>query len=113
MLSTRGVGYYDNNPGATPAVSAYVDEVPLPFPVMTSGALLDLERVEVLKGPQGTLFGQNSTGGAINFIAAKPLDHFESELSVGYGRFDAVDVTGYITGPLSETSTRPLCDKKY
>lgn len=103
VLSIRGIGYYDNNIGATPAVSVYVDEVQLPYPVMTGGALLDLERVEVLKGPQGTLFGQNSTGGALNFIAAKPRDQFEGQMSLGYGRFNALEAGGYVTGPVSDT----------
>jgi len=49
----------------------YVDEQNLPFPVMSKGALLDLERVEVLKGPQGTLYGRNTTGGAINYVARR------------------------------------------
>ena len=74
VFSLRGVGFYDTTQGVTPAVAVYVDEIPLPYSAMTRGAALDVERVEVLKGPQGTLFGQNSTGGAINYIAAKPTD---------------------------------------
>jgi outer membrane receptor protein involved in Fe transport len=72
IYSIRGIGFYDTSVGISPAVSVYLDQAPLPFSVMARGATLDLERVEVLKGPQGTLFGQNSTGGAINYIAAKP-----------------------------------------
>jgi iron complex outermembrane recepter protein len=111
VLSVRGIGYYDNFIGATPAVSAYSDEVPLPYPVLTGGALLDLERVEVLKGPQGTLFGQNSTGGAINFIAAKPQDQLGGEFSLSYGRFGATEISGHITGPLSETVSARFAGK--
>ncbi len=103
VLSIRGIGYYDNYIGATPAVSAYSDEVPLPYPVLTGSALLDLERVEVLKGPQGTLFGQNATGGAINFIAAKPKHEAQGGASASYGRFGTAELTGFVTGPLSET----------
>lgn len=102
VFSIRGVGYYDNSLGATPAVSAYVDEVPLPYPVLTKGVTLDLERVEALKGPQGTLFGQNATGGALNFIAGKPQDTMEGRVSLGYGRFNAIEASGYVTGPLSD-----------
>ncbi|MEO7915758.1 MAG: TonB-dependent receptor plug domain-containing protein, partial [Novosphingobium sp.] len=69
VYTIRGVGLFENSLAAAPAITTYVDEVPVPFPTMTTGTTLDLERVEVLKGPQGTLFGQNSTGGAINFIA--------------------------------------------
>jgi outer membrane receptor protein involved in Fe transport len=74
IFTLRGVGFYDRALAGYPTTSVYVDEVPLPFPNLTTHANFDLERVEVLKGPQGTLFGQNSTGGAINFIAAKPTN---------------------------------------
>jgi iron complex outermembrane receptor protein len=71
VYTLRGIGLYDSGIASSPTVSVYVDQVPLPFPVMTTGAALDLERVEVLKGPQGILFGQNSTGGAINYTASQ------------------------------------------
>src|SRR5580693_946167 len=58
----RGVGLQDNTLSANPAVSTYMDEVPVPFPAETLGLAMDLERVEVLKGPQGILYGENSTG---------------------------------------------------
>ena len=64
---------------------------------------MDLALVEVLKGPQGTLFGQNSTGGAINYVAAKPGDEFEAGLTVGYGRFNEIRASGFVSGPLSDT----------
>ena len=69
VYTLRGIGYNDGSLLASPTVSIYVDEVPLPYAAMTKGALLDVQRVEVLKGPQGTLYGSNSTGGAINYIA--------------------------------------------
>jgi iron complex outermembrane recepter protein len=78
IFTLRGIGYNGNSLGAYPAVSVYMDEAPLPLPVMTSHSAYDLQRIEVLKGPQGTLFGENSTGGAINYIAAKPTNHFEA-----------------------------------
>src|SRR5579862_7168638 len=76
IFQIRGIGFYDEQLAVAPAVTIYVDQVPLPYGRMAEGASLDLERVEVLKGPQGTLFGENSTGGAVNYIAAKPTDHF-------------------------------------
>src|SRR3546814_870042 len=103
-LYTRGgVGCNDYTLGASPAVSVYVDQVPLAFSAFTQGASLDLERVEVLKGPQGILFGQNSTGGAINYIAAKPTRELEAGFSASYGRFDTFDGEAYISGPVSDT----------
>ena len=103
IFTIRGVGFFDGYLGAGPTVTAYVDQVPLPYSIMTRGATLDLERVEVLKGPQGTLFGQNSTGGAINYIAAKPTPELSSGVSLEYGRFNAVNAEGFISGPLSDT----------
>ena len=103
VFSLRGVGFYDTTQGVTPAVAVYVDEIPLPYSAMTRGAALDVERVEVIKGPQGTLFGQNSTGGAINYIAAKPTDTFEYGTYLDYGRFDATSAAGFVSGALSDT----------
>jgi iron complex outermembrane receptor protein len=102
VYTLRGVGYYESSLAANPAVSVYVDEVPLPYPAMVRGALLDLQRVEVLMGPQGTLFGQNATGGAINYIANKPTGAFEAGVTVDYGRFNTYGVEGYVSGPLTE-----------
>jgi outer membrane receptor protein involved in Fe transport len=103
VFTLRGVGFYDRSLAGYPTTSVYVDEMPLPLPVMTAHANLDLERIEVLKGPQGTLFGQNSTGGAINYIAAKPTDAFAAGVDVTLGRFGAGEANGYISGPITET----------
>ena len=103
IYTLRGVGFSDISLGGRPTVSLYVDEAPVPFAIETRGVNLDLERVEVLKGPQGTLFGQNATGGAINFIAAKPTRSFQAGASLSYGNYNALDVGGYVSGPVSDT----------
>lgn len=103
VYTIRGVGYNETSLAASPTVSVYLDEVPLPLSSMSNGVAFDLERVEVLKGPQGTLFGQNSTGGAINFIAAKPTGDWQTGFSVTAGRFQQIDSEAYLSGPLSST----------
>ena len=103
LYTLRGVGVNEPSLGVASSVAIYVDEIPLPFPVMTQGATLDTQRIEVLKGPQGTLYGQNSTGGAINYIANKPRDEFEAGATGSFGRFATGSLEGYVSGPLSST----------
>jgi iron complex outermembrane recepter protein len=102
ILTLRGIGFNDSSLGVYPAVSVYIDQTPLPFSVLASHAAYDLERIEVLKGPQGTLFGENSTGGAINYIAAKPTRTFEAGGDITYGRFNDVQGDAYISGPVTD-----------
>lgn len=104
IFTLRGIGFNESSLGVYPAVSVYVDQVPLPFPVLASHSAYDLERIEVLKGPQGTLFGQNSTGGAINYIAAGPTDTLEAGGDISYGRFNAIEGNAYISGPISDAA---------
>jgi outer membrane receptor protein involved in Fe transport len=108
VYTLRGIGFYDTSLAAKPTVSIYQDQVPLPFSIMTRGATLDLERVEVLKGPQGTLFGSNATGGAINYIAAKPTSTFKAGLDAGVQNFGQVDLGGFVSGPISDTLSARL-----
>jgi outer membrane receptor protein involved in Fe transport len=111
VFTIRGVGFQDTSLAGSPTVSVYVDEAPLPFSALTNGATLDLQRVEVLKGPQGTLFGENATGGAINYVANKPSDHFEAGLDASYGRFNDGDVQAFVNGPLTDTLTARLAGR--
>ncbi len=103
VYTLRGVGFYETTLSAAPTVAVYTDEVALPFSATTRGAAFDIERVEVLKGPQGTLFGQNTTGGAINYIVAKPTDKFSAGADASFGRFATTDVQGFVSGPLADT----------
>jgi iron complex outermembrane receptor protein len=108
VFTIRGVGFYDTTLAAVPAVSVYVDQIPVPYLAMARGATLDVERLEVLKGPQGTLFGESSTGGAINYIAAKPTQTFQAGADVSYGRFNDTEAEQFISGPLSDTLSARL-----
>jgi iron complex outermembrane recepter protein len=103
VYSIRGVGFNDSSLASNSTVAISVDEVPLPYSAMTQGAVLDLQRIEVLKGPQGTLYGQNATGGAINYIANAPTDTFAMGGQVGFGRFNTGTGEMYVSGPLSNT----------
>ena len=104
IFTLRGIGFNEESLGVYPSVSVYTDEVPLPFPVLALRAAFDLERVEALKGPQGTLFGQNATGGAINYIAAKPTDALQFGADASYGRFNEISTNGFVSAPLGENA---------
>lgn len=104
IYTLRGIGFNEESLGVYPSVSVYTDEVPLPFPVLTLRAAFDLERVEALKGPQGTLFGQNATGGAINYIAAKPTDELRYGVEASYGRFNDISGNAFISAPLGDNA---------
>ena len=103
VYAIRGIGFDESTLGADSTVALYTDEVPIPFAPEARFAALDLQQVEVLKGPQGTLYGQNSTGGAINFIAAKPTDTLAGGFDASYGRFNTINASGFISGPLTDT----------
>lgn len=112
VYTLRGIGFNETSLAASPTVSVYVDEVPLPYSTMTLGASLDMQRVEVLKGPQGILFGQNSTGGAINYIAARPTKSLEAGFDLTVGRFDRAEGSAFISGPLSDTLRARIAVRK-
>ena len=84
------------------AVVPYVNEVP--FTAGGVGSFFDLESIQVLKGPQGTLFGRNATGGAVLSTTAKPQDDFSGFLKAGYGNFDAINAEGAINLPIAENT---------
>lgn len=99
-ISIRGVNSNVNNLGIESGVGVAVDEVFLGRPSAFSTQLIDVERVEVLRGPQGTLFGKNTIGGLINVVTRKPQQEFAASADVTVGAYDLQQVRGYITGPI-------------
>lgn len=103
QLYMRGVGSTNDSAGADPAVAVFVDEVYLGRPSGASTDLYDLERIEVLRGPQGTLYGRNAAGGAVNIYTKKPLQEFEAKVGLTAGNESLFNVRGYLNGPISDT----------
>ncbi|MEK6418390.1 MAG: TonB-dependent receptor [Burkholderia gladioli] len=98
----RGVGFTDYTSNNASTVGINVDDVAFALPIQTQGQLFDLARVEVLRGPQGTLYGRNTTGGTINFITNKPTKDFEAGITAEYGSHNLTTTEGYVSGPLSD-----------
>ncbi|MBD2857698.1 TonB-dependent receptor [Spongiibacter sp. KMU-158] len=103
IYTLRGVGFNENSQTASSTVGVYVNEFNLPFPIMSKGSNLDIERVEVLKGPQGTLYGRNTTGGAINYITKRPTAEFSYGLDLSYSSYDTLEFEGFVSGGLTDT----------
>lgn len=99
----RGIGQSDWALAVDPGVGLYLDGVYIARSVGGVMDLLDLERVEVLRGPQGTLFGRNTIGGAISLVTKKPGDEFYGNAEISLGRYDRLDTRASVNIPLSET----------
>lgn len=103
IFAIRGIGLDDFSPNNTSGVGVYTDEVFASSPAYLGGQLFDIERVEVLKGPQGTLYGKNTTGGAINFITRKPTEDFEAFIEADYSSYQTLEITTAVGGALTDT----------
>ena len=99
----RGIGLNDFTAIQSSPVAIHVDEVYYGNSTLLNFLLFDIERVEALKGPQGTLYGRNSTGGSVNFFSNQPTQEFEAGLDFGYGNYEAYNIEGFVGGPLGET----------
>lgn len=101
-ITVRGVSTEDFGAGSDPALGIYVDDVYLGRGVSSIADLFDVARVEVVKGPQGTLFGRNTTAGAISIVTAKPDDRLGGFADASLGRFNQIDVRGAINVPVAD-----------
>jgi len=103
QLFLRGVGSTADSAGADPTVSLFIDEVYIGRSGSGSADLFDLDRIEVLRGPQGTLYGRNVTGGAISMYTKKPTEDFSARASMTLGNYDLKTIRGAVNGALNES----------
>lgn len=101
-VSIRGVGSASSGLGAEDSAAVHQDGVYLGFPGQALGRLFDVDRLEVLKGPQGTLYGRNATAGVVNIISRKPGDEFAASGEITYGSFDTVRANAAADLPISD-----------
>lgn len=103
LVFIRGVGNFTLTPNSDPATAFNYDGVYIGRPTGTNGVFFDLERVEILKGPQGTLYGRNATAGAINIIPVQPrIGEFSGYGSASYGNYNSLTAEGAVNVPLGE-----------
>lgn len=100
VIFLRGIGQNDSLAFVEPGVAVYVDDVYIARTQAAFLELFDVERVEVLRGPQGTLYGRNSPGGAVKLITRQPTDEFDAYLEAGAGRFNLYSIKGRVSGPI-------------
>lgn len=107
-FSIRGFGNGANNPGIETSVAVFVDGVYRSRTASQISDLPDIQRVEVLRGPQSTLFGKNASAGVISIVTRKPQFEFGGNFEATYGNFNAVTLKGVVTGPISDTIAASL-----
>jgi outer membrane receptor protein involved in Fe transport len=98
----RGFGNGANNAGIEPSVGVFVDNVYRSRTVSQITDLPDVQRIEVLRGPQSTLFGKNASAGVISISTLRPQDDYAASAEVTYGNFDQIIAKGYVTGPMAD-----------
>lgn len=102
-ITIRGVTSTDNTEKGDPSAAFLLDGIYIARPQAQEVSFFDLERVEVLRGPQGTLYGRNTTAGVINVISAKPKHKFEASVDGSYGNFKTVQATGMVNVPVGDS----------
>lgn len=103
-ISMRGVGTTIVSGAGENSVATHIDGMFLSQPAALTMIQQDIGSIEVLRGPQGTLYGRNATGGVINFISAKPTDDFHYSVTLGAGNYERRYAKGFVSGPISDTA---------
>lgn len=102
FIAVRGIGFNLPLGIGEPGVAVHVDNVALPRLGSMSTAGMDMRQIEVLRGPQGTVYGRNATGGAANFVSTPPTQEFDAKITIGAGSEGRQTVEGYLSGPLTD-----------
>ena len=113
QFTVRGIGMNNSETNQNPAVTVYLDEIALPSHAMLGFQLFDMERIEVLKGPQGTLYGRNTTGGAINLVSKRPTKELSFDGRIDAGSLNLREIEAGISGPLSDTLSARVALNSY
>src|ERR1700688_1979708 len=104
----RGVGFLDYTSNNASPVGVSIDDVAFALPIQTQGQLFDIDRIEVLRGPQGTLYGRNTTGGQINFIRNRPTADTHAGVTAEYGSHNEFRAEAFLSGSLLDNVTGRL-----
>lgn len=99
----RGIGLNSSFAGVDPSVALHLDGAVISQSYAQLGVFFDLDRVEVLRGPQGTLYGRNATGGSVNLISQKPTEEFEGYATATIGNYEKLDINGAVSGAISDS----------
>lgn len=108
QIYIRGIGSNNVFAGSDPSSTIHLDGIYLARPASYLSNFLDVERVEVLRGPQGTLYGRNSVGGTINVVSRKPTDEFAAKLQTTFGNYGFTRIEGYVSGGVADNLAASL-----
>jgi iron complex outermembrane recepter protein len=103
QVSIRGIGRFSQSLGVNPGVAIYNDGIYQAEVTSTGSNPMNTQRTEILRGPQGTLYGRNTTGGAVNIITKRPTEEFSADLRARVGNYGLVDLGGIISGPITDS----------
>jgi iron complex outermembrane receptor protein len=104
VITIRGIGMNASTANANASVGVYIDDVYLSSVTMMNFQVFDTERIEVLRGPQGTLYGRNTTGGAINYVSRKPTEEFDAFVRADAGNYETFNIEAALGGPLGDST---------